>query len=143
MHRHATVQQVSWPSLERSTIQGRCGADGAIQQGVARGVSQSCLDENSTLFLYLLPYAPYITFPYTPTLSPLLHYHLFFHHSSCNTSTISCSLEFVATPALAPLEVQVDAALLEQYNKELQEVCLGHVSTKTLKTPPCSHVHHT
>ena len=67
----------------------------------------------------------------------------FFHHGSCDASTISHSLKFVATPALAPLEVQVDTALLEQYNKELQEVCLGQVSTKTLKTPPCSHAHHT
>ena len=34
------------------------------------------------------------------------------------------SLEFVAAPALAPAEVQVDAALMEQYNKELAAVSL-------------------
>lgn len=32
------------------------------------------------------------------------------------------SLEFVAAPALAPAEVQVDAALMEVYNKELAAV---------------------
>ena len=32
---------------------------------------------------------PYTTFPYTPTLSPLLQYHPFFHHGSCNASTVS------------------------------------------------------
>ena len=33
------------------------------------------------------------------------------------------SLEFVAAPALAPAEVQVDPALMEQYQKELAQVC--------------------
>ena len=43
----------------------------------------------STLFFYIYSHAPpYITFLYTPTLSPLLQYCPFFHHSSCNTSTI-------------------------------------------------------
>ena len=32
------------------------------------------------------------------------------------------ALEFVAAPALAPAEVQVDAALMEVYNKELAAV---------------------
>uniref|UniRef100_A0A0W0FLB2 GTP-binding nuclear protein n=1 Tax=Moniliophthora roreri TaxID=221103 RepID=A0A0W0FLB2_MONRR len=31
------------------------------------------------------------------------------------------TLEFVAAPALAPAEVAVDAALMEQYNRELQQ----------------------
>lgn len=31
------------------------------------------------------------------------------------------SLEFVAAPALAPPEVQVDQAVLEQYQKEMQD----------------------
>ena len=31
------------------------------------------------------------------------------------------ALEFVAAPALAPAEVQVDAALMEQYQKELAQ----------------------
>ena len=31
------------------------------------------------------------------------------------------TLEFVAAPALAPPEVQVDAQLMEQYNNELQQ----------------------
>ncbi|CAJ0759681.1 11614_t:CDS:1, partial [Entrophospora sp. SA101] len=30
------------------------------------------------------------------------------------------NLEFVASPALAPPEVELDQALVEQYNKELQ-----------------------
>jgi GTP-binding nuclear protein Ran len=30
-------------------------------------------------------------------------------------------LEFVAAPALAPPEVTIDPALIEQYNKELNE----------------------
>jgi GTP-binding nuclear protein Ran len=30
-------------------------------------------------------------------------------------------LEFVAAPALAPPEVQVDPALMAQYNKELED----------------------
>ena len=33
------------------------------------------------------------------------------------------SLEFVAAPALAPAEVSVDPALMEQYQKELADVC--------------------
>ena len=33
------------------------------------------------------------------------------------------NLDFVAAPALAPAEVQVDAALMEQYNKELAQAC--------------------
>jgi GTP-binding nuclear protein Ran len=32
------------------------------------------------------------------------------------------ALEFVAAPALAPAEVVVDQALMEQYNAELQAV---------------------
>ena len=32
------------------------------------------------------------------------------------------SLDFVASPALAPPEVVVDAALMDTYNKELEEV---------------------
>ena len=32
------------------------------------------------------------------------------------------SLEFVAAPALAPAEVQVDAALMEVYQRELAQV---------------------
>lgn len=35
----------------------------------------------------------------------------------------NASLEFVAAPALAPAEVAVDANLMEQYNRELQQVC--------------------
>jgi hypothetical protein len=31
------------------------------------------------------------------------------------------NLEFVASPALAPPEVQVDAALMQQYQKELDD----------------------
>jgi GTP-binding nuclear protein Ran len=31
------------------------------------------------------------------------------------------SLEFVAAPALAPPEVQVDQAVLEQYQKEMED----------------------
>ena len=46
------------------------------------------------------------------------------------------TLEFVAAPALAPPEVQVDAALMEQYNKELQEVCLGRVSVASADSSP-------
>ena len=42
-------------------------------------------------------------------------------------TTSNPSLEFVVAPALALPELQVDAALMEQYNKELQEVCLRHV----------------
>ena len=34
------------------------------------------------------------------------------------------TLEFVAAPALAPAEVQVDPALMEQYGRELAQVCL-------------------
>lgn len=32
------------------------------------------------------------------------------------------ALDFVAAPALAPAEVTVDPALMEQYNRELQQV---------------------
>jgi hypothetical protein len=32
------------------------------------------------------------------------------------------ALEFVAAPALAPAEVQVDAALMQQYKEELEKV---------------------
>jgi hypothetical protein len=32
------------------------------------------------------------------------------------------SLDFVAAPALAPAEVQVDRALMEKYNQELAQV---------------------
>jgi GTP-binding nuclear protein Ran len=32
------------------------------------------------------------------------------------------SLEFVAAPALAPAEVEVDPALMAQYNAELKQV---------------------
>lgn len=48
------------------------------------------------------------------------------------------SLDFVAAPALAPAEVQVDAALMEQYQKELQQVrvpfahCLRLFSSQAL-----------
>ena len=34
------------------------------------------------------------------------------------------ALEFAAAPALAPPEVQVDQNLMEQYNKELETVCV-------------------
>jgi GTP-binding nuclear protein Ran len=33
----------------------------------------------------------------------------------------NAALDFVAAPALAPQEVQVDAQLIEEYNRELQE----------------------
>lgn len=36
-------------------------------------------------------------------------------------SLISLCQEFVAAPALAPPEAQVDEALLEQYRKEMNE----------------------
>ena len=35
------------------------------------------------------------------------------------------SLEFVAAPALAPAEVPVDHALMEQYRKDLEAVCIS------------------
>lgn len=44
------------------------------------------------------------------------------------------SLEFVAAPALAPAEVQVDAALMEQYQKELAQVRLSFVFTTAQST---------
>lgn len=47
------------------------------------------------------------------------------HHFGCAELIIYSSnptLEFVAAPALAPPEVQVDAALMERYNKELEAV---------------------
>lgn len=34
------------------------------------------------------------------------------------------SLEFVAAPALAPAEVQVDPALMQKYEDELRQVCI-------------------
>lgn len=36
------------------------------------------------------------------------------------------TLEFVAAPALAPAEVAIDTALMEQYNKELEQVRNTH-----------------
>ena len=38
------------------------------------------------------------------------------------------TLEFVAAPALAPAEVQVDAALMEQYQRELAQVRRVHLT---------------
>lgn len=39
------------------------------------------------------------------------------------------SLEFVAAPALKPAEVEVDPALMEQYQRELAQVCCAtHVA---------------
>ena len=35
------------------------------------------------------------------------------------------NLEFVAAPALAPPEVQMDPALADQYNKELKEAAVS------------------
>ena len=43
----------------------------------------------------------------------------------------SDSLEFVAAPALAPAEVEVDAALMEQYANELRVV--SHYDQSTIK----------
>jgi hypothetical protein len=43
-------------------------------------------------------------------------------HNSANLSIMVCSnpgLEFVASPALAPPEVQVDAKLMEDYERQL------------------------
>lgn len=40
-------------------------------------------------------------------------------HVACDMLTRS--QEFVAAPALAPPEVQVDQAVLEQYQKEMQD----------------------
>jgi hypothetical protein len=33
------------------------------------------------------------------------------------------TLEFTAAPALEPIQVEVDAALMEQYQNELKQVC--------------------
>lgn len=52
----------------------------------------------------------------------------------------NASLDFVAAPALAPAEVQVDAALMEQYNRELANVrhlalLLMHHISRVLSRP--------
>ena len=51
----------------------------------------------------------------------MLKFYLCLRHNSNN------GLEFVAAPALAPAEVAVYAALMDQYNRELEQVCLRHV----------------
>jgi GTP-binding nuclear protein Ran len=45
---------------------------------------------------------------------------------SANRGFSNPGLEFVAAPALAPAEVSVDPALMEQYNNELKQV---HIMT--------------
>lgn len=45
------------------------------------------------------------------------------------------SLEFVAAPALAPAEVHVDPALMEQYQKELMAVSRLPFHRRTLLIP--------
>ena len=47
---------------------------------------------------------------------------LFYYSSIRNPS-----LDFVAAPALAPAEVSVDAALMDQYKQELERVRPPHV----------------
>jgi hypothetical protein len=42
------------------------------------------------------------------------------------------ALEFVAAPALAPAEVSVDPALMEQYNRELAQVRLSLLGPNSL-----------
>ena len=45
-----------------------------------------------------------------------------------NVSSSNPTLDFVAAPALAPAEVEVDPALMEQYRQEMAQVsasCLG------------------
>lgn len=51
------------------------------------------------------------------------------------------SLEFVAAPALKPAEVQVDPELMQQYQRELAEVCVYYsarhiVILKTILSRP-------
>ena len=49
--------------------------------------------------------------------------------ASANRGSSNPGLEFVAAPALAPAEVSVDPALMEQYNNELKQV---HIMTINL-----------
>jgi hypothetical protein len=51
---------------------------------------------------------------------------ILFDTASANCGFSNPGLEFVAAPALAPAEVSVDPALMEQYNNELKQV---HIMT--------------